>query len=58
MMKAMEQSMMAFSMQLEEGSQLSYIVYESSQLILPTAIGGLLVGLLLRFQKNYVKKEK
>lgn len=58
MMKAMETSMMAFSMQLEEGSELSYIVLESSQFILPMLIGGLMVGLILRFQKNYVKKEK
>lgn len=50
--------MMAFSMQLEEGSELSYIVLESSRFILPMVTGGILVGLLLRFQKNYVKKEK
>lgn len=56
MMKAMHQSMMGYSMQLEEGSALAYLLYESSQLILPLALGGLLAGLLLRSKIKHGKK--
>lgn len=56
MMKAMMQSMMGYSMQLEEGSLLAYLMYETSQLILPMAIGGLLTGLVLRSKIKHGKK--
>lgn len=56
MMKAMHQSMMGYSMQLEEGTALAYLMYESSRMILPMAIGGLLAGLVLRSKIQHGKK--
>lgn len=52
MMKAMESSLMAYSMDLEEGGQLAVIVLASTQLVLPLAIGGMLAGLIIRFRKK------
>lgn len=48
MMQAMEKSMMAFSMQLEEGSELASIMYNSSRLTLMFIIVGLVGGLIFR----------
>lgn len=52
MMQAMEKSMMAFSMQLEEGSDLAYIMYNSSQLTLVSIVVGLIAGLILRLFRH------
>ncbi|MDA8234112.1 MAG: hypothetical protein M0Z31_04755 [Clostridia bacterium] len=58
MMATMEKSLMGYSMQLEEGSLLAYLMYESSVLIPLFALGGLFGGLLIRFQRTHGNKIK
>lgn len=54
----MHQSMMAFSMQLEEGSSLAQIMVQSSRLVLPLVIVGILGGMLFKVGKQNGKETK